>query len=188
MQQENNEDQGERVEVGGELRAASERPAQTNRIRRTILFLREAFGPNALAIVSTNAAAVFMILLLLAISLGVSPDGEGWLSLLVTMLGLLVGWGLGIFFAPHGKREASTFRTIAQTVSAFIAGYFFSKLDHFIELTVLTSAGSSLPATRLGLFFGAAMLAALTVFSNRWFYRFQGTAREVPPHQERSAA
>ena len=51
---------------------------------------------------------------------------------LAGLIGALLGWASGMYFAPHGHGEQNKFVTMAQAVSAFASGYLMSKIDRFV--------------------------------------------------------
>ena len=84
---------------------------------------------------------------------------------------MLVGWALGMFFAPYSKKEQDSFSKIAAAISAFVSGYIVSKFDRFLESSLFGEEGPDfLSWLRAGLFFSALALAMLSVFSNRLYF------------------
>jgi hypothetical protein len=101
-----------------------------------------------------------------------TADGRAYNYLLV-MLGALVGWTLGIYWAPFSVTEQARFVTIGQAVGTFISGYFLSKIDRLLERSLFgVDAAPQLDTwLRLGLFAAATMLFALIVYTNRAYFR-----------------
>jgi hypothetical protein len=98
---------------------------------------------------------------------------------LIAAIGALCGWIIGIAFAPFSDTEKSHFASIASTVSAFLSGYVVSKVDRFIEGVLFPIGDATRESwTRVGLFTGALLLAAITVFINR-LYAFNVTTQTV---------
>lgn len=90
---------------------------------------------------------------------------------LIALLGALVGWALGILFAPFSAAEKEQFQGIAKVISAFVAGYLLSKAEVFFQLTLFPKDGG-IPLMnwlRLGIFAASMLLGALIVFIHRLY-------------------
>lgn len=102
---------------------------------------------------------------------------------LVLVLGLLVGWGLALFWVPFDDTEKTVFAQIGATVSAFVAGYGISKFDKLLESSLYEN-GKPVSGTviRVALFIGAAMLSAVVVITNRvdWLSKEHERLRSDP--------
>jgi hypothetical protein len=143
--------------------------------------LERLLGRYPYSVISTNIAAAALAIIIgwLCIEVGDSEQ-EQVLNGLLSILGALIGWALGMFFAPYTSDEASRFSTISQGISAFLSGYVVSKLDRFLEATMFTTtetAGTTVEApttvtwVRIGLFTCSVLLVMLTVFTNRAYFR-----------------
>lgn len=142
--------------------------------------LRRSFGDYPWTIIITNFACILFLIGIGLLCFHVSTTTEDRvLNTLTATLGTLIGWALGIFFAPYTKDEESRFSTIGQGISVFVSGYVVSKLDRFFESTMFaksTVAGitTEIPSTiswiRLALFTCSALLIMLAVFTNRAYF------------------
>lgn len=143
--------------------------------------LERLLGRYPYSVISTNVAAAALAITIGWLCIQVSDSVQDQVfNGLLTILGALIGWALGMFFAPYTKDEASRFSSIGQGISVFVSGYVVSKLDRFLEATMFTTtvvAGNTVetPASitwvRIGLFICAVLLVMLTVFTNRAYFR-----------------
>jgi hypothetical protein len=111
-----------------------------------------------------------------------APDQPGAISTnrLAAALGGLLGWVLGVAFAPYSPEEKKQFALVGKTVSVFVSGYVVGKLDRFLELSLFSGATYRATAwERLGLFTSALILSALIVFIHR-LYAFREDQKDVP--------
>ena len=76
------------------------------------------------------AALLILTLVLLAFRIK-EKEEDKWINLAVIVLGLCLGWLLGIFIAPY-KGEETHFKELASAVAAFLSGYLVSKVDGLI--------------------------------------------------------
>ncbi|WP_150635230.1 hypothetical protein [Pseudomonas fluorescens] len=89
---------------------------------------------------------------------------------LVALIGALCGWIIGVAFAPFSATEQIQFQAISSVVSAFLSGYVVSKLDRYLEGVLFPIGIETRNAwDRVGLFVGALLLVATTVFINRLY-------------------
>jgi hypothetical protein len=96
---------------------------------------------------------------------------------LVTIVGGLLGWVIGMVFAPYSSEEKTQFSVVLKTASVFISGYVLGKLERFLELTLFPDETISRDSwERLGLFTAALLLGALIVFNHR-LYAFRDTQK-----------
>ena len=133
----------------------------------------KVFGNYPFSVIFTNLFAIAFGLIIVWLCFAVSTEPlQKVFNVLLALTGALVGWALGMFFAPYTEKEAARFSSIGQAVSAFVSGYVISKLDRFLEATMFEK---ELPVTitwvRLGLLFCSMLLVLLTVFSNRAYFR-----------------
>ena len=73
------------------------------------------------------AGALVLTLVFLSLRI-VEKDEDKWTNLAVIVLGLSVGWLLGIFISPYAG-EAAHFKELGAAVAAFLSGYIISKAD-----------------------------------------------------------
>ncbi|MEO6561610.1 MAG: hypothetical protein ABIN99_00990 [Nitrosospira sp.] len=137
-------------------------------------WLEKAFGKYPFSVIFTNLWAIAFGIIIVWLCFRVSDEPQNQIfNLLLAMIGALLGWALGMFFAPYDEKETARFSSIGQSVSAFASGYVLSKLDRFLEVSMFAS--DKLPITitwvRIGLLFSALLVAMLLVFSNRAYFR-----------------
>lgn len=145
--------------------------------------LEEIFGNYPFSVIFTNIFAVAFSFAIAWLCFAVSSDPlQQIFNALLALTGALIGWALGMFFAPYTQTEAARFSSIGQAVSAFVSGYVISKLDRFLEATMFQE---HIPITitwvRFGLLFCSMLLVMLTVFSNRAYFRPDSTVQSPEP-------
>lgn len=149
---------------------------------RWYIWLQQQLGSNPFTIIfSTAFCAGFGVLIwyLTAALVGIGEEArpnDVSLNRLVALLGALVGWVVGVYFAPFTTAESKQFQGISKVVSAFAAGYLLSKGEAFIEMTLFVEF-QLMPWIRAGLFLAAFLLAALIVFVHR-LYAFRDERSE----------
>jgi len=78
----------------------------------------------------TCAGASVLLLGLVALSFLIRQTlQDAYLSLALLVLGLTIGWILGVLSAPYTKKEETQFAAYAKAVSLFISGYLLGKID-----------------------------------------------------------
>jgi glucan phosphoethanolaminetransferase (alkaline phosphatase superfamily) len=147
--------------------------------------LEKIFGNYPFSVIFTNIFAVAFSFVIAWLCYAVSLEPlQQVLNTLLALTGALIGWALGMFFAPYTQTEAARFSSIGQAVSAFVSGYVISKLDRFLEATMFQE---QIPVTitwmRFGLIFCSMLLVMLTVFSNRAYFRPDSTAQLPEPQK-----
>ena len=131
-------------------------------------------GPHPLSLIFTGLFAVLFGGLLVYLCIVLAPDRAGMgLNLLVTLLGALTGWALGMFFSPIDEKDAQRLQFVGKTVGAFISGYLLGKIDPFLAEQVkrATEAPSKVNWSRVGLCAASGLLGAVVVFVNRAYSR-----------------
>ena len=110
-----------------------------------------------------------MILLVVPFKRG---DSLAWLC---SALGLAAGWAAGILLAPY-QSEQDRFREYLKVVSAFLAGYGVSKLDHLFNLWFDPASGpiilSEAFAVRALVCVTSFFLATVTTYVTRKYLSF----------------
>lgn len=143
--------------------------------------LQKFFGNYPFSVIFTNIFAIIFGLTIVWLCHEINPSEplEQVYNILLALFGSLIGWALGMFFAPYTPTEAARFSSIGQAVSVFASGYLISKLDRFLEVTMF-SAGTPTPITwvRFGVFFCSILLIMLTVFTNRVYFRADSTSAD----------
>ncbi|HDS1705768.1 hypothetical protein [Pseudomonas putida] len=152
--------------------------------------LQKFFGSYPFSVIFTNVFAVIFGIAIgwLCFTVSSGDPLQQVFNALLAILGALIGWALGMFFAPYTDKEAERFSSIGQAVSAFVSGYIISKLDRFLEATMFeVEAPVTITWVRFGLLLCSMLLVMLTVFSNRAYFRSdkptqsqQGTQADDP--------
>ena len=135
--------------------------------------LEKVFGRHPFSVIFTNLFAFAFGSLILWLCIAVTNDQLEWkLNILLATIGALVGWALGMFFAPYDTGEQERFSSIGQSISVFASGYLVSKVDRFLEATLFVNNIPYHPAwVRALLFLSSLMLSMLLVFTNRAYFR-----------------
>jgi hypothetical protein len=136
--------------------------------------LEAALGRYFGNVVFTNLFGLIVLLGLVwaCIQLGQGSPKQQIAYGVIGLIGALLGWASGMYFAPHGQGEQSKFVTLGQAVSAFASGYLVSKIDRFVEATLFPQSGvTGGEWLGAGIFVGAFLNAALVVYSNRSYFR-----------------
>lgn len=130
------------------------------------------FGKNAATVMFTNIFAALFAAGLLRLCHGLATDRSSrYGNYLLFCLGALVGWALSMFFVPYGSEDRSVFENIGKIVSVFVSGYALSKLDRLLEASLFDDKKPRMEAwVRTGLFAATALLALLTVVTNRLYF------------------
>ena len=146
-------------------------------------------GPHPFSLLFTGLFALIFgsLLVYLCVILGADQPAVG-LNLLVTLLGALSGWAVGMFFSPIDERDAQRLQFVGKTVGAFISGYLLGKVDPFLveQMKRATESPSTINWIRVGLFGASALLGAVVVFVNRSYST--PAERERPPQPTPSLA
>lgn len=92
------------------------------------------------------------------------------INTLVCLIGMFLGWAIGMFFSPFGKAQADNFKFVGKTAGAFVSGYLLSKFEKLIAK--LLGAAEQDPLNyvqweRVGLFVASFLLASVVVFVSR---------------------
>jgi hypothetical protein len=137
--------------------------------------LEKLFGKYPFLVIFTNSFAIAFCVSIGYLCFYTSPTPiEQVFNCLIALLGLLLGWALGMFFAPYTDEDAARFSSIGQAVSVFVSGYALSKLDRFLEATMFIKEGPvAITWIRIGLLICATLVSVLTVFSNRSYFRHE---------------
>ena len=143
-------------------------PSET--VSKTLL--RIDLGPFRLAVASANILAFgfFSVLLWASHQFGQNDSKAFTLNVLICLLGVALGWGVGILATPITPEDPGHFARLGQAASAFLTGYVVSKLDRFLENALY--AGNQPVAIaweRTCLFTISFLVMLIVVFINRWY-------------------
>ncbi|QDK81224.1 hypothetical protein EXU85_22485 [Spirosoma sp. KCTC 42546] len=138
-------------------------------------------GSNPWTIITSNFyTAVFAGLILwIGYKLG-KDDGSYILNWLISLLGVLIGWIIGILATPYDSLESQKFLTIGQSISVFLSGYVISKLDRFFEASLYQDGNPKKESwIRLGLFTVSFLLTLIIVFVNRSYFDYDAKSKKI---------
>jgi hypothetical protein len=145
--------------------------------------LMRKLGPHPLSLLFTGLFAILFgaLVVYLCIVLGPTRAAVG-LNLLVSLLGALSGWALGMFFSPIDDKDARRLQFVGKTVGAFISGYLLGKIDPFLAEQVkrATEAPSKVNWVRVGLCAASGLLGAVVVYVNRAYSSPSAAQRPRP--------
>jgi hypothetical protein len=145
--------------------------------------LIKKLGPHPYSLIFTGVFALLFggLLVYLCVVLGRDQAAVG-LNLLVSLLGALTGWALGMFFSPIDARDAKRLQFVGKTVGAFISGYLLAKVDPFLaeQVKIATESPSKVNWVRVGLCAASMLLGTVVVFVNRAYSGTSETQRPQP--------
>jgi positive regulator of sigma E activity len=81
----------------------------------------------------SSAMALLVTLICLSLYFGTTAEASS-INLLVVLLGLALGWLLGILASPYSKTEEESFNKYASAFGVFASGYLVGKADRTIDL------------------------------------------------------
>lgn len=141
----------------------------------------QSLGSNPWTIITSNFyTAVFAVLILwIGYKIG-KDDGSYILNWLISLLGVLIGWILGILATPFDGAESQKFLTIGQSISVFLSGYVISKLDRFFEASLYQEGTPKKESwIKLGLFTVSFLLTLIIVFVNRSYFDYDTKSKDA---------
>ena len=95
-----------------------------------------------------------------------------WLNCLVSLFGGLLGWWFGIFASPPEQGERRPFSEFGKTLLAFVAGFFFAKIDSVFDVFLIKEGAPDHLFVQRVLLLGIAFcLGALFTFFGRRYVR-----------------
>jgi hypothetical protein len=111
----------------------------------------------------TSALGLLLALLLLGFWMAETPQETRW-NVFAWVLGIPLGWILGVFASPYGSKEKKEFGVYGTLLSGFLSGFVVAKADRVFE-SVLTSGAlyKSTLLVPLGLFTGSLFQTAILV-------------------------
>lgn len=144
--------------------------------------LRQLLGPHPGTIIFTSIFFIFFFALIWYLCgevAGAREDqGTAALNRLLALLGGIVGWMIGMAFAPYSYRDQARFEAVGKVVVAFASGYFVSKFNLFVDKAFFPYHENINSWIRLCLFSVAMLLGATTVFTNR-LYAFKEPSEDA---------
>jgi hypothetical protein len=91
-----------------------------------------------------------------------------YLNIILLILGLLLGWVIGILATPYTTSEDKKFTGYAKAISAFLSGFIIAKADKAIERLFEPQALTDpVVAFRLTMFAAAFLVALVITFIYR---------------------
>jgi D-alanyl-lipoteichoic acid acyltransferase DltB (MBOAT superfamily) len=94
------------------------------------------------------------------------------LSLSIIVLGISIGWVIGIIISPYDTSESKQFSIFAKTLATFISGYLIGKIDKFIEEIFKPSfLFDSVNGFRMIAFVSVLLISMLITFIYRTYAR-----------------
>lgn len=103
----------------------------------------------------------------------VAPNKQaGAVSLLLGIVGLLIGWMVGVALTPYSQEEKYQFSTYTKAIGVFASGYVAAKIDRIFEYLASPDnifVSNTQTGLRLLIFIAAAFLALITVFTHRQY-------------------
>lgn len=118
-----------------------------------------------------SAAATLSALLVIALNV-TSAAQDQYVNLGLLVIGILLGWAVGIVLTPYTRTETSTFAQVTKVVSAFLTGYLVAKVDPLVT-RLLTPEMLLQPVNgaRLVLLVGGFLVGAIVAFVFRSYAR-----------------
>lgn len=140
--------------------------------------LKEALGDYP---ATTISSTVFLLALLYALwTLAPVIGGNPVTNQLLIVLGILLGWAVGMFATPFTRVDREDFAAVRKAIYAFLSGYLVSKVDRFLERMLFKDGDpSEIVWKQSALFAGAVIASALMIFTWRR-YAFQRTSLSEP--------
>lgn len=94
---------------------------------------------------------------------------EGWSGVLLCVLGVVLGWTVGILVSPATTAEERQFSGWARAVGTFISGFGVAKLNQLSTWTLFKVADADVPLlrVRIALFLACFLIGALCTFCGR---------------------
>ena len=134
--------------------------------------LMNSYAPVTVLFTNGFFLAILALVAVLSchVASAVSSRDAMWVNILVSLLGGLCGWLVGTGLAPYSQAEQQRFKDISVTVSAFLSGYVLSKLDRFLDATMLNNVADHADGWERAVIFVATFMAtSITVFINRFY-------------------
>ena len=133
--------------------------------------LKQLFGDYPATTISSTVILVSLLYALwrLALSIG----GDVATNQLLFVLGIILGWLVGLLASPFTEIDREDFSALSKAIYAFLTGYLVSKLDRFLEKSLFADGKPvELVWKQAALFAGVVVTSALLNFTWRR-YAFQ---------------
>lgn len=130
-------------------------------------------------LVGSSVSALLLVGALATLSVVYPTDKTGIsFSLLIVVLGLAIGWLLGIVVSPYTKEEKESFTEYAKALGLFVSGYLVGKIDKAVEAIFNPTFLIDNPANgfRLMAFVAAVIVAVVITFVFRMYASNPGAA------------
>jgi len=146
--------------------------------------LKQFFGDYP---ATTISSTVILVSLLFALwRLTPSIGGNVATNQLLVVLGMILGWLIGLFAAPFTEIDRKDFSALGQAIYAFVTGYLVSKIDRFLERMLFRDGKEPVELVwkQAALFAGVVVTAALLHFTWRRYAFQKARTRQVTPSTE----
>lgn len=160
-------------------------------MERMVASLKKYLGPHwpTLLFATIFAIGFGVTLFCLCFALSEIPREQG-INVLILLLGLILGWWLGMFFSPYSKTDVDRFRFLGKAVVGFISGYVLSKFEDVLSALIQKAAGDvyAVPWAQVALFVAGLLLASVVVFVSRVHAVRETADGPLPTPQAQSAS
>jgi uncharacterized membrane protein YqaE (UPF0057 family) len=143
-------------------------------------------GPHPWMIITTNISGILIGITLIYLAYWLGVGNQNYLlNWLVCLLGIVIGWSIGLMVSPASEGESHRFSGLAKALSAFLSGYILSKLDRVIEVFLQQPDRffQEIFLIKLALFLTAFFLGLVVVYVNRIYFI---NIIESPPSENHS--
>lgn len=92
-----------------------------------------------------------------------------WLTVLVGLSGIALGWLVGFLASPYGPEEDTRFAKYVSLISLFLSGYALAKIDGVVEAVLEGTLTEAIYGIRLAVFFTCLVVSAITMYVFRLY-------------------
>jgi len=92
-----------------------------------------------------------------------------WLTVLVGLSGIALGWLLGFLASPYGPEEDTRFAKYASLISLFLSGYALAKIDPVVNKVLSGTLTEVSYGLRFAVFFICMVVSAITMYVFRLY-------------------